>query len=218
MSHVSHAMSDLAMVVRSQQRETALAGLHQSGNHAQQRALAGTVIAQHHVQATRREAGGDAADGGKTAKKFHQVFENDSRRGGWDGADFRVVSFRDTLSRTFSIVPSGKACSLTRISEHSRQSELEPLFYADEAVVDIHHLAGKIVELFIEAAEAQVHVRAQIADASVLKVKSEQNHNQRQAERGEKLSIAHKAILGLHSGPLSGHCSRRPEKRPAAQG
>jgi hypothetical protein len=33
-------------------------------------------------------------------------------------------------------------------------SELEPLFYTDEAVVDAPHLAGKIVELFIETAEA----------------------------------------------------------------
>jgi hypothetical protein len=77
-------------------------------------------------------------------------------------------------------------------------------------------LAGKIVELFIEAAEAQVHVRAQIANAGVLKVKAYQDHNQRQAKRGQKLSIAHRAILALHSEPLSGHCPRRPEQRPVA--
>jgi hypothetical protein len=63
-------MSDLAMVVRSQQREGTLAGLHQPGDHAQQCALAGAVISQHHVQAAGREAARDAADGGKAAKKL----------------------------------------------------------------------------------------------------------------------------------------------------
>ena len=87
MAHVSHAMSDLAMIFCSEQREAALAGLHQSGDHAQQGALAGAVIAQDYVEAAGREAGRDAANGGKAAKKFHQIIEGNDRRRGWCDSD-----------------------------------------------------------------------------------------------------------------------------------
>jgi len=63
------------------------------------------------------------------------------------------------------------------------ESKLEPLFYTDEAVVNVHHFAGKIVELLIETGEVHVHIRAQITDASILKVKAHQDHYQRQAQR-----------------------------------
>ena len=123
MAHVSHAMCDLAMVFRSQQRETALAGLHQSGNHAQQRALAGAVIAQHHVQATRREAGGDAADGGKPAKKFHQVIEDNDRRRGEIAAACHAVRFRDSR---FQPGTTGPACQAVPLALPSAQFRWRP--------------------------------------------------------------------------------------------
>ena len=73
MAHVSHAMSDFAMIFRPEYCEAALAGFHESSNHAQQCALAGTVVAHDYIEATGRETGRDAADGGEAAKEFTRL-------------------------------------------------------------------------------------------------------------------------------------------------
>ncbi len=54
-SHVTDTVSDLAQRIRSQHFDSALAGLHQSGEDAQQSALAGSVIAQDYVQVLREK-------------------------------------------------------------------------------------------------------------------------------------------------------------------
>src|ERR1019366_6743340 len=119
-SHISHAMSDLAMISCSQQREAALAGLHQSGDHAQQGALTGAVITQHYIQAPRRKAGRDAADGGKPAKKFHQIIENNDRRRREIAGARHAVRFRDSRFQPGITGPACPAVPLDRLSAHFR--------------------------------------------------------------------------------------------------
>src|ERR1019366_2492451 len=121
MSHVSHAMSDLAMIRCSQQREAALAGLHQSGDYAQQCALAGAVIAQHHIQAPGRKTGRDAADGGKPAEKFHQIIEDYDRRRGEIAAACHAVRFRSARFQPGITGPAYPAVPLDRLSAHFRR-------------------------------------------------------------------------------------------------
>ena len=54
-SHIADAMCHVANLFRAQKREAALAGLHQSGDNAQQRALPCPIVAEHHV----KTAGGE---------------------------------------------------------------------------------------------------------------------------------------------------------------
>ena len=86
-AHVANAVSNVANALGAQQGEAALARLHQPGNYAQQRALPCSVVAQHDIEASGCEAGRDAAKGGKAAKEFHQIIEDDDRRRGWRGCD-----------------------------------------------------------------------------------------------------------------------------------
>ncbi len=75
--------------------------------------------------------------------------------------------------------------------------ELQPLFHANQAIVDLDYSAGEIVEPLVEARETQVHVRTQVADAPVLEIEADSKNYQRQTKRGKELGIAHKPVLPL---------------------
>src|SRR5271165_103269 len=126
--HVSHAMRDLANAASAEQRDLTLAGLHQPGDDAQQRALARAIVTQDDVQPPGREARRNATQGGKAAEELHQIFQDDDRRGGKVAGACHEMWVRDVLfQRTTGPAHRVVLLSAPPSARYPRQSEQRPV-------------------------------------------------------------------------------------------
>ena len=81
MRHVAHLLADVVKLAGAEDRDLAARRLVESGQRAQQRGLAGAVIAENGVEFPAGKFRGDAAQSGKAAELLDQVRDGDDVTG-----------------------------------------------------------------------------------------------------------------------------------------
>ncbi len=81
MGHVTQLVAHRSQLRRPQNRYAAASRLRQAGQHAQERGLPCSVVAEDRVEPSRREFSADAAQGGEAAELFDHGGERDYGRG-----------------------------------------------------------------------------------------------------------------------------------------